>query len=296
MINMNTTTILVVDDDEINLEIVQEYLDDKPYNIITALNGEQAWQAIENNALDLILLDRMMPDVDGLEILKKIKKKEAYKAIPVIMQTARSSEEDIIDGLKSGAHYYLTKPFEQDILLSVVSTALTDRKNHLKLQDQINQSTQGISLMQAGTFHFKTIEQANSLATVIANAFPEPAKVVLGLSELMINAVEHGNLGITYKEKSLFMKEKKLAAEIQHRLELNPQKYVQVNFCRSDEKLSVNINDQGKGFDWQKYMKADASRAHDSHGRGIMMANMLSFDAIEYLGNGNTVNASVLIN
>jgi CheY-like chemotaxis protein/anti-sigma regulatory factor (Ser/Thr protein kinase) len=293
---MNTKPqILIVDDDEINLEIIQEYLDEKPYQVITASNGEEAWNAIENNELDLILLDRMMPDVDGLEILKKIKKKEKFKTIPVIMQTARSSEQDILEGLQAGAHYYLTKPFEQDMLLSVVHTALSDHKHHQSLQNKIEQSIQGISLLQTGTFHFQTIEHANNLAMVMANAFPEPSRVVLGLSELFINAVEHGNLGISYKEKSLFMKEKNLASEIQQRLEKNTKKFVFVNFSRSKDKVNVRIKDQGDGFDWKKYMTADPARAQDSHGRGIMMANMISFDDIEYAGNGNTVNASVLI-
>ena len=135
------------------------------------------------------------------------------------------------------------------------------------------------------------------LADFFAHACPQPDKVILGLRELLINAVEHGNLGISYAEKGSLIDEDLIQQEIARRmaLEVNRQKRVEVVFERSPSALVFTITDQGQGFDWERYLDFDPERVFDPNGRGIAMARTTSFDSIEYQGNGNTVVATVIL-
>ena len=111
--------------------------------------------------------------------------------------------------------------------------------------------------MCEGKFTFKSLSDARNLASLLATACPEPDSVMLGLTELMINAVEHGNLGITYKDKSALNVEGEWENEVARRLELPlyKDKNVTIEFSRNDNKITFLIVDQGNGFDWNKYME-----------------------------------------
>ena len=148
--------------------------------------------------------------------------------------------------------------------------------------------------MEKIKFKFQTMGEANELAMILSNVCPEPQKAVFGLSELFINAVEHGNLGITYQEKSAMLRNQQFSSEIEKRFEQNKHKYVEVICHNEKDRIVISIKDEGEGFDWEKYLKHDIARDFDLHGRGIMMAEMISFSQIEYLGRGNEVNVTIL--
>lgn len=289
--------LLIVDDDELNRDIIMEYLEESDFNITTAEDGDIALNMLEEKPtrFDIILLDRMMPSMDGMEVLARIKKHPILSSIPVIMQTARAGKQDIMDGMKAGAHYYLTKPFEEAMLKTVVKTAINDRQRFLNIHHALEQSTRTLGLLEYGRFSFQTLAHANDLSTLLARACPEPGRVVTGLSELMVNAIEHGNLGIQYDEKTLLNEEGRWREEIERRLELpeNQDKFAELTFQKNKQNIIVTIKDQGSGFDWTKYLELDPERAFDNHGRGIAMAKMLSFDQIEYQGSGNEVMITI---
>ena len=147
--------------------------------------------------------------------------------------------------------------------------------------------------MHSGYFRYRDLEEAKSLAHFLARACPEPERAILGLHELLINAVEHGNLGLSYTDKSALIAATSWLEEVNHRLQLDEFKdrYVEVRFERLADSLSFTIIDQGKGFDWRDYLDFSTERAFDLHGRGIAMAGKISFDSLTYLGCGNTVVA-----
>ena len=113
--------ILVVDDDKEIVKAIEIYLKKEGYNILKAYNGEEALKRIEENEIHLIILDIMMPNKDGIETLKEIRKE---KTIPVILLSAKSEDEDKIDGLDLGADDYITKPFNIDELVARVNVQL----------------------------------------------------------------------------------------------------------------------------------------------------------------------------
>ena len=294
-----SATMLVVDDEEFNLEIIGEYLEDFDYDLVTAGDGVEAWSLLEAEPerFDAILLDRMMPRMDGMEVLARIKEHPLLQSVPVIMQTAAAAKQDVVEGLQAGAYYYLTKPFDEQVLQSIIQTALEDHRRYCALRQLIRSGSQVLGLMQSAHFRCQSIDEARSLASFLANACPSPEKVVTGLSELLLNAVEHGNLGITYEEKSALNREGRWLEEVGRRfvLDENRQKHVDVRFSNDGQVVRIRIADQGTGFDWEKYMEIDPQRAYDSHGRGIAMARMLSFDSMEYLGDGNEVEVTVAV-
>ena len=132
-------------------------------------------------------------------------------------------------------------------------------------------------------------------AGTLAGGFPDPARVALGLQEVLINAVEHGNLGIGYTAKTPLVVADHWHDEVMRRLDLpeHRDKTVEARFERRRETVEVTIRDQGPGFNWVKYLDFDPARAFDPHGRGIAMARTLCFDSLDYLGNGNAVMVAV---
>lgn len=116
-------TLLIVDDTETNMDILVELLGEK-YDVVVALDGESALQAASENALDLILLDIMMPVMNGYEVCKRLKEKEQTKDIPVIFITAKDDEQSIQRAYEEGAIDYITKPFKPLELLARVNTQL----------------------------------------------------------------------------------------------------------------------------------------------------------------------------
>lgn len=299
---MTTTelaNILIVDDEAQNLEIIAEYLEDEVCVATLRQDSVQAWQELEANptAFDVILLDWMMPELDGLELLGRIKQHPEMKHTPVIMQTARTDKQDILRGMAGGAFYYLTKPYNQEALCGIVNAALEDIQRFRQLEEILQQSDPSQALNSSTVFELRNLNEADQLASVLANNCPEPSKVISGISELLINAIEHGNLHIGYAEKSDLKKNGKWREEIEHRLQQDEfrDKAANVKYSKNDEAISITITDQGEGFDWQKYLEFDPERAFDCNGRGIAMAKMLSFDELRYNDCGNEVTVVITI-
>lgn len=114
-------TILLVDDELMMLDLLSLYLTPVGYKCIKMTSAKAAIQYLESNQVDLILLDIMMPEMDGWEACKEIRK---YWSTPIIMLTAMSEKSDIVKGLKSGADDYISKPFDEDELTARIEAVL----------------------------------------------------------------------------------------------------------------------------------------------------------------------------
>ena len=112
--------ILAVDDDPLILRLLQVNLEIEDYDVLLAHDGQEAVEVAEREHPDLILLDVMMPRMDGLQACKKLKENPDVKDIPVVFLSAKAQQEDIDEGLALGAADYLTKPFEPDQLIAVI--------------------------------------------------------------------------------------------------------------------------------------------------------------------------------
>ncbi|MBF0625813.1 MAG: response regulator [Magnetococcales bacterium] len=289
--------ILLVEDEEIITLIIRDLLEAQGFQITVCPDGQTAWERLQGDAgsWDVILLDRVMPRMDGMELLRRIKGAEALARIPVIMETVQGDKESIREGLVQGAYYYLTKPFQPEVLLAVVDAALQQNREWQEMVDKVRRIERPLSFLQSGTFRFQDLEEGRLLANYLAQACPEPERTILGLQELLVNAVEHGNLEISYRDKSALLLQGLWQVEIHRRLQLPEyrDRRVEVQFQRLVDALHFTIRDQGHGFDWQNYLGFSEDRAFDLHGRGIALAGSLSFDQLDYRGNGNIVIASL---
>ena len=129
---MSRQSVLVVEDEEDIMEVIRFNLEKEGYEVNQALSGEKALQVIENNLPSLILLDLMLPGINGLDLCRIFKQNDRTKAIPVIMLTAKSEDADIVAGLEMGAEDYITKPFSPRVLVARVRTILRRRESGVK--------------------------------------------------------------------------------------------------------------------------------------------------------------------
>jgi CheY-like chemotaxis protein len=116
-------SIMIVDDEVINIEILLEALESN-YDIIVAINGEEALELIQSEKPDLILLDIMMPGIDGYEVCRRIKSNDKTRDIPVVFLSAKQAENAKQKGLELGADDYITKPFDPFVVQSIVEKYL----------------------------------------------------------------------------------------------------------------------------------------------------------------------------
>ena len=162
--------ILVVDDSETNRDILVTRLSSHGYECLQAADGEEALAATAQHRPDLILLDVMMPKLDGFEVCRRLKKDTTLPLIPIILVTAKGSSEDVVAGLEAGADEYLTKPIDQAALVARVRSMLRIKALH----DQVAEWNK--TLEQRVTEQVAEIGLMNKLKGFLS---PQIAKVVL---------------------------------------------------------------------------------------------------------------------
>ncbi len=127
------TLILAVEDDECSLDILENYLSEAGYEVIPAEDCLVALQKLkENPEIKVILLDRVLPTTDGIELIRDLKRDERFKSIPIVVQTALALPEQVLESARAGALFHLSKPYDRLQLLRVVNAALNNGKSKLE--------------------------------------------------------------------------------------------------------------------------------------------------------------------
>ena len=293
-VNVSRERILLVEDEPTYMSILSSYLSDSDFDVVEAENGEEALRILEkDNNFDLVVSDKRMPKMDGIELAQRMKHDRNLKHIPVIIQTGDTSQEELRKGVQAGVFYYLAKPFDEDTLLTIVRSALTDRKRNETFEKRISSQRNALENFVRGEFHIRKLDEAQNTAFLLGGLYPRPELAATGLYELMLNAIEHGNLGIGHMEKSRLLTAGEWEAEVERRLAMPEfaSKIVRVQFAQVPGRLEVTITDEGQGFVWQPFLEIEPSRATQGSGRGIAKANLISFDELIYQGKGNQVQA-----
>ncbi|MEI6209473.1 MAG: response regulator [Desulfuromonadales bacterium] len=289
--------VLAVDDEPAILYSIKALLGKETCTVETAEDGARAWEILNrpDKSFSLVILDRMMPGMDGLELLRKIKGDSRLCSLPVIMQSGASSPQQIAEGIEAGAFYYLTKPYVPNVLQCIVRSVMADIELRAEVSALAARYRESLTYFTYAELCFSTLDDVNHVAGILAALCPDPDKVSSGLVELLLNAVEHGNLGISYDEKKQLMYEDRWEDEIRRRLALPEYAGLTaaVTFTRLHQALEFVITDRGNGFDWTRYLVLDPERSLDPNGRGIAMSRRYSFSKLEYQGAGNVVKATV---
>src|SRR5208283_1965386 len=129
--------ILVVDDDPTNVEVLTAWLESERSVVSTAADGFEALAKIEAEKPDIVLLDVMLPEMDGFEVCRRIKSDPATEHIPVIMVTARSDVDDLVKGFEAGADDFVTKPFSGLALMARVRAQLRQKQRYESIREQL---------------------------------------------------------------------------------------------------------------------------------------------------------------
>lgn len=200
----NKQLILVVDDQPINIKLLQRKLEREGYEVLTAFNGQECLNIVAERKPDLILLDVMMPEMDGIETCEKLKENEDTETIPVIFITAKSSKEGKLEGLGVGAVDYITKPIDLEETLARVKTQLRIQeiyRENIELQTQLGEirRSAAVGAITQGIAH-----NLNNLLGVVVgyldllrNGYDSPDMVKRSVSlmdqaiQRMVNIIRH---------------------------------------------------------------------------------------------------------
>jgi DNA-binding response OmpR family regulator len=209
---MPVPKILVVDDQPINVQLLKRKLEKEGIEILTAYNGQEALDQVARVKPDLILLDVMMPDMDGIEVCQRLQSDEASRHIPIIFVTARTSKEGKLEGLGVGAVDYITKPLDLDETLARVQTQLRFvqiNREMLDLQRRLVEArraatigavTQGVAhnlnnllgvvlgYLDLIKSHYDKPEQVKKNAQSVENAVQRIVSIIRQLSSLVVKS------------------------------------------------------------------------------------------------------------
>jgi adenylate cyclase len=166
----NPPRILIVDDNEMNRDILVTRLETQGYDLTQAVDGEEALAAAREQLPDLILLDVMMPKLDGIEVTRRLKSDKNLPFMPIILVTAKAASEDVVTGLEAGADEYLTKPIDQMALVARVKSVLRLKELH----DQV--AAWNRTLEERVQQQLSEIERAKGLERFLS---PQIAKLIL---------------------------------------------------------------------------------------------------------------------
>jgi len=295
-VQLQTRVLLVEDDPDLRMALSQ-ILESAEMGVVAAPDGAEALELLDAEplAFDVVVTDRIMPRVDGMELLNTIKGRHELALLPVIILTVAAEPHQMVEGLDAGAYAYLPKPVDAVILVSMIRSAAADWRHVQELNRHIRSDADTLTLARHARFEYRSPDQAMGLGALLAKTCPDPDRVVMGLSELLVNAIEHGNLEIGYDEKSRLLLKQNWQDEIERRLALPDYlgRTAVVEVERKADGLVFTIRDQGSGFDPEEYLEIDPKRVFDAHGRGIAMARLLSFDDLRYEDGGRCAIATV---
>ena len=259
-------------------------------------------------------LSRLLPEVLGAEFDDAIAHDDEpdFSTIGIvivddahadILAAARAQTDSIVqtilisvDASPGRADFVLPVDVDAQVLSSVYTAANEFRSQVVSLRRDVAGRQSAVGTINHGQFVLSSLDEARNLATMLALACPNSDLVAIGLQELLINAVEHGNLEITAQEKQDLLLDGKWRDEVERRL--NSEEYagrvVLVNFQRGERMISITIQDDGDGFEYDNDAASDMP-SEGYRGRGIAMARDLSFSSLTYLGRGNLVEATILL-
>ena len=204
-------TILVVDDNTRNIQVIGQMLVSSGYKVSFATSGAEALEILKTeNEFDLVLLDILMPGMDGFGVCRKMKENEISAGIPIIFLTAKSDKESVVKGLEMGANDYVIKPFNDDELLLRVKTQIDLLKQREKLE-QLNQNlelkvAEKTAELTKANKKLSLLEKAKSdFLTLISHELRTPLNIINGFTEILQNGLkktEHTEDLVTLKEST----------------------------------------------------------------------------------------------
>jgi len=197
--------------------------------------------------------------------------------------------------LRARADYVLSAALGPGDMGAVVQAVIEHRRTLAAHRREAAATASAIERLSTGAFEFRSLDEAKDLAALLALTCPEPKTAALGLQELLINAVEHGNLGLSADDKARLLISGGWREEIERRRRRAPycHRLARLRFRRRADGVEFHIEDDGDGFDASAFAGAAPAPPTSLSGRGIWLARTMAFDEVEFLGDGNEVRCLV---
>jgi response regulator RpfG family c-di-GMP phosphodiesterase len=281
--------ILCVDDEPLNLKILEKLLVSNGYEVIKAENGAAAMTVISETGVDLVLLDVMMPKLDGFEVCRRIKGDERFRNIPVVMVTALSAKEDRIKGIEAGAEDFISKPIDQGEVLARVRMLLkmksmNDRLNHAYEEIDIMTTFGEESILSFDPLSFAFLTKVDAIVNQIirktVDSLDKPQLVIVGVPDERHAWQWHQYL---YEYELNALNRTLLAKDIQHGL----------GGTGNSRVIFYNENDLEKP-ELQSFVKTLASMSITVSNMACYLSEALCIFAVNYGRDVNRYDASVL--
>ncbi|MEG4584338.1 response regulator [Microcoleus sp. MOSTC5] len=233
-----TGLILIVDDTPTNLDVISEALSNAGYKVAIATSGERALQQVERRPPDLILLDVMMPGIDGFETCQRLKANAKTCDIPIIFMTALVDVDNKVKGLKLGAVDYVTKPFQEQEVLARVKTHLQLRLLTQTLEQQVAQKTAELQAAQLQIIQREKLSALGNLVAGVAHEINNPVGFISGNIQPALDYIKDlfGLLDLVQQESANF------SAAIQEEIEAIDLDYIREDLPKLVGSMQEGVN------------------------------------------------------
>ena len=268
-----TGLILIVDDTPTNLDVISEALSNAGYKVAIATSGERALQQVERRPPDLILLDVMMPGIDGFETCQRLKANEKTCDIPVMFMTALADVDNKVKGLKLGAVDYVTKPFQEQEVLARVKTHLQLRLLTQNLEQQVVEKTAELQAAQLQIIQREKLSALGNLVAGVAHEINNPVGFISGNIQPALDYIQDlfGLLDLVQQESANF------SAAIQEEIEAIDLEYIREDLPKLVSSMQEGVNRiKDISISLRTFSRADSDRAvacniHDGIDSTIMI-------------------------
>lgn len=243
------TVILIADDLQDNLNIVKAVLGYKGYQVDTAKNGKQVLEQVAVRTPDLILLDIQMPEMNGIEACRILKSDERFHAIPVIFLTAKADSYDIVDGFKTGAVDYITKPFNTMELLARVQTHLELKKS----RDLLAEKNRYLEVMSTGLSRLN--HEKNDFMDIAAHDLKNPLTTIKGLADFLRQTNDLPAESVKIILENIIKSAERMFAIVRNLLDVNAIESGNFRFTPSAVDMEECVRDLVRQYEYQASQK-----------------------------------------
>jgi hypothetical protein len=221
-------------------------------------------------------------------LIETVQAKTGLGSVPIILFANPERQAANAELHVQGPVFRLRHDSPRQSMLSVIAAAQFTFRQQSNLLAEIDSRESAVGLIVSGVFRLSTLQEAENLTTMLAVTCPDRKLAAFIILELLLNAIEHGNLGIGHAEKGALLESGAWHAEIDRRLELpeNQDKRVTVTFDRYPGAIRIKVADEGRGFDWKQALSREPSSGA-KHGRGIALAAGLEGAHLTYEGDGS---------
>lgn len=287
--------VLIIEDDFEIVNLINTFFKGSDVTVDHIANGSDGLDLIldDHEKYDAILVDRVLPGIEGIDLIKKVKAHKSNILTPIVMVTSSSKDDQVSQGINAGAFYYLIKPIRKKSFLTIMNKTFEFIDNERKGVKYFNSFIRGNYLIDSLKASMSNHREALDLSFTLSFHFSNPSRAFRGILELLTNSIEHGIYEIGEQKSELIANDTYESTLDSKQSELTSEKKIDILIKKNKHFTEIEIQDPGDGFDWQNYLSLDPANSNKESGKGIAYANQVCFDDLSFNKKGNVVVAKM---